>query len=416
MPAKIWYNGFMHNMTDLQLVTFVNGVKKHIAKGITFINGEKKVLWQTGNFAINSWTLQALQYPNNMAIPVGMYADGTRVLYSVGDYVSRNNVANISVPYQENCVKNGGVYSWDCVSHSETNESFVNGFVTQRSTRTTSGVFVSYVTTLNKTNVSTSDLSVSINETTDGGVITGGTYCKNGSDWISIVPEAGKYSVYKGQTVLCGVLATGYSGTTKPAIPVCTNLSTGYVLMSCAYQAVSGGAITYGIKRIKTSDGSVTDIVAGLDKEVTSIMVDGGNILYTSGNKLVKTSSAGGTVYGKYVADSGPIVLIGRISDNYYCGASTNPPGANNLISGKLVIHIVRRTGMTLREIQNTDILAKVIKTAPYISNNKYLCFGTYHANTSTSTGNPGLGSSYHVVSWTNVSSVEYRVNRIQGY
>ena len=46
MSLKVFINGVSKNLTPVGKppVTFVNGVKKVLTKGVTFINGEKVVL------------------------------------------------------------------------------------------------------------------------------------------------------------------------------------------------------------------------------------------------------------------------------------------------------------------------------------------------------------------------------------
>lgn len=421
MPAKIWYNGRMHDMTALQMVTFVNGEKKHLSKGVTFVNGEKKILWQTGNYALDSWQLSELQYPNSAATPVGLYTNKDSVIFTVGDYVARSNVSNISAPYNENCVKNGGAFSWDCTAQTYNNESFITGYSVATGTNTGSGIVVTYTTGLNKMNINTENMSVVSG--LSGSSVANGTFCYSNSTygWIAIVAMQGRYRVYKNSnTVLADILTNGYSGTATPALPFLTKQSDTYILFSYEYQATSGADKTYGIKRLNLTNGSSTDLASGLTSPVTAIMVDGEYVLYTSGKNAYRVNEDGTVNHGSYT-DTKNIVLVGRIGYNYYYGAIRPDPA--NTSRGFLDVVVLNRSDFSYRETNETTIKAKEVNAIPYVSNNKYLCFGTWHGISFTyyvagNTGGGGSSISFNsggrqVTTWT---EVEYRVNRIQGY
>ena len=415
-------------MTNYQMVTFVGGVKKHIVKGVTFIDGQKKVLWQTGNYALNSWQLSELQYPNNLATPVGLYADKTRLVYTCGEYVTRNNISNISAPTVENCVKNGGASSWDALKQTGTLEVFYATYQFYPSSgggSSTPGVSVSTspITAFNEIQLDTSTMSVVVGQSGQAGssAMNNGTYTHSDTyGWISVVPDSGCYKVYTGDTVLVTIATNGYSGTSKPSVSKMVIQSDGYILMSYEYQATSGGDYTYGIKRINLSTGVATDVASGLTSPVTAIMVDGNRFVYTAGDQMVEKSAAGATTYHTYSGyNSGrPLTLIGRIGSYYYVGSTVAAASGGTQYMN---IEIVAKSSFARFEYHDTEIRAMTFNVAPYISNNKYLCFGTWHGIAHTYyTGSVGGGGRTPTIRpggyVTTYTEVEYRVNRIQGY
>lgn len=434
MPLKIWYNGSMHNMTTLKMVTFVGGVKKKLAKGVTFVNGQKKVLWQTGNFSINSWTLSGLGYPNQNALPVGMYSNLNRVMYSVGEYVARSNVSNISAPTNENCVKNGKVRTWLYPYYTGSNESFaadVKSYVTQKVTTTMGQTMTvtTELTTVNRLNVNTNDMSItatnSASDNKNNTFFYNGTYAFEGSyGWIVVKTVKGsaggglipgspsQYALYKNSTTsLANIPVTGYNGGVAPYFPQLA-INSNYVFVASVYQANAGETVKYGLKRVQLSNGTVTDIESNLSKEVTSVMIDGNYVVYTYDNKFVKRNISNNATT-IYTGTDTPLVLLGRIGDYYYLGSSRSVSGSN---AKYLDIHIIDAENMALREKRNTNSKATIINALPYVSNNEYLCFGTYHSVGQAANSTTNISVSYRTLPSGTLSDVQYRIVRIHGF
>lgn len=435
MPAKIWYNGSMHNMTSLKMVTFVNGQKKYLSKGVTFVNGQKKILWQTGNFSINSWTLSQLNYPNQNDLPVGLYCNDNRIIYSAGEYVARANISNISYPTNENCVKNGRVRTWLYPYYTASNESF-GGDVKSYTSYTMHAVTGQNITvtveltTVNKLNLNTNDLSVvssdSLTDTRDNNYLSNGVYCYDSTyGWVVVKSFSGsiggwfapasaaKYSIYKnGSTLVTDIAVTGYTGATSPSYPLVAIQSGGFILLSTKYQATSGGTITYGLKRVNLSNGNMVDIESGLTNEITAILVDGNHIVYSYGNTVVRATAAGNNKQTFNTTNS-PAVILGKIGSYYYVGSSRSVIGSN---SKYLTVDILNVSDMTLRESRQTDIKATIINALPYISNNEYLCFGTYHSVGQAANSTTNISISYRTLPSGTLSDVQYRVVRIHGF
>lgn len=459
MALKVWYNGSMKSITNpYKLVTFVNGQKKYLTKGVTFINGQKKVLWDIGQVKIDSWTLDQLGFSGAQYVPIGMQADYGKVVYNVGNYINRNNISNISSPTLENSVQNGFVNSWDSARSTGTNLIFGGNLDTlsSRAVQTYSGgaggpstirpTTVFYYTfhldsntfdintSTDVVNISTNRVSnpeqdmtawigtgrpnsryTSLSRTQIGGrVYAGTTY-----NWITVICVGGKYVIYKNSNVkICEIASNGFGGYDVPEVPKMLVYNDQYLFISYEYQATSGGAYTYGIKRITLSNGSVTDINS-LPNPITAMMVDGSYLIISYGKTLQKINTSG-SEQGIYEADK-IITFLGRIGDYYYV-ATNRQSGSAYLLD----IQAIRKSNMQFYARTQTNYKMMFVNAIPYISNNQYLCFGMWHGvsgsvaytnvprTTAGTTKAPTLNNT--TASATTWTDLETRLTRIEGY
>lgn len=116
MPLKIFKNGVIHNLTSTAtpLVTFVNGVKKKLPKGVTFINGEKVVLWDANELQITYIN------PEDMGLnpydpSVAFFANKDLLLYSFQNTIYKLNVSNKANPSLIGSVQFGDVIGYSSV-------------------------------------------------------------------------------------------------------------------------------------------------------------------------------------------------------------------------------------------------------------------------------------------------------------
>lgn len=125
MPLKIQLNGQMQQLTGpgRPLVVFANGQKHVSTKGITFINGVKKVLWSANDLRIDyipniynvcgTASLNAVWASNNKIILSSKYAR------SYG--IWRVNVENKSAPVLESNVDLGRITCFSAVDSTASN-------------------------------------------------------------------------------------------------------------------------------------------------------------------------------------------------------------------------------------------------------------------------------------------------------
>lgn len=106
MGLKVQLNGTKVDISNLSVppVTFIDGQKKTLTKGIAFINGEKKVLWEAHALAIDY--IPGLQIGTPLH-PVIYTSPSKLILGHNNGYVSRVDISNISNPLVENSVVMG---------------------------------------------------------------------------------------------------------------------------------------------------------------------------------------------------------------------------------------------------------------------------------------------------------------------
>ncbi|MBR4999119.1 MAG: hypothetical protein IKY10_04480, partial [Clostridia bacterium] len=235
MALKAYINGSMKKITRHQMTTFVGGVKKKIPKGVTFINGEKVVLWQIGALEVNTWLLSTLQYPNTTNIDTRFYAletDENKIVYNVEKNICRANVSNVSSPSHENSVEYGGV-TYRQQTSSATNTLYDSNLLSTTTTRIGNQSYWTLTQVCNEIDVDRSNMSVTASQTStsqktgSGGVVVGKGYHEGsinvgGSYGIcEINCGSGSYIIYKNYslsspTTVASIAATGYSTSNKP--------------------------------------------------------------------------------------------------------------------------------------------------------------------------------------------------------
>lgn len=126
MPLKIQLNGQMQQLTGpgRPLVVFANGQKHVSTKGITFINGVKKVLWETKDVKID--IIDGVYDLFNGSTNV-IWASNNKVILSTSNpyartlNISRWNIENKSNPIVENTVALGSVVGFSSIDTTNTN-------------------------------------------------------------------------------------------------------------------------------------------------------------------------------------------------------------------------------------------------------------------------------------------------------
>lgn len=438
MPLKVWTTDGMKRLTRHQMVTFVGGVKKHIPKGITFIDGVKKVLWQVGQLEFNSWTFAELQYPYSTTVNTRfrvLEANENKVVYNVERYTNRANVTNISAPYNENSVDYGAV-TYRYADTDNTKAMF------EANKRDSSGSTVRTITlTINEIDVAREDLAVTSSQIEQSSVVQstgGGTSVSGGSvsyidnmlrmgetyKEVQIVSGSGKYIIQKtfrvgaGATTVCEISANGYSGTAKPTVWSYAKYNDRYLYIGTQYQSTSGGDFIYRLVRVDMTNGAVSTLLNNLTSPVNAIMVDGSYLIVSTENKLYKMGTAG-SISKTYTSANTLPTLIGKCGDYYYVTTTRTDDYMN--------IEVVDASTFTLFETKQLDV--KMINTIslPYITQNDYLCFGTqYYTTTQTVVSGGGVvipsgrQASIRVSSGggtiTTYDNVELRVCRIKCY
>ena len=115
MALKTFINGSMVNLTPVGKppVTFVNGAKKRLVKGVTFINGEKVVLWDTNRLQIDY--IDTASINNATQVGTAFFANKDYVAYNYNYMVTRLNVQNLGAVTVDAQVSIGDVLGFSSV-------------------------------------------------------------------------------------------------------------------------------------------------------------------------------------------------------------------------------------------------------------------------------------------------------------
>lgn len=432
MALKIWLNGQMKNLTRSQMVTFVGGTKKKLKKGITFVNGEKKILWQTNEYMFNSWTLTELQYPNtitNTTLPTfyAMEANYNKIAYNVGNYICRANISNLSSPSNENTVQNG------FVTYRQPDKNSTSVFDANYGMQTGTS------TNVNINKIEVNQTTLSIDTTTSSSIVVNtASYSspafnglKNiintGSNYglCMIYPVNGQYEIrtnFTGAnyTVLATISGMGYSTSYKPVVWSYALFDNRYLLIGTQYQATSGGDYIYRLYRVDLTNGNTTVLLNNKTLPINAILCDGNYIIVTYENVMVKMD-INGSVLATYTATNDIPTLIGRCNGYYYMTTTrteNDEPYMN--------IEIVNVNNFSDNIIKQTNCRMLETLVFPYESNSGYLCFASRYYKSTTYAGGGSLPPSGRqasirinsggVSTSTVYSDTEYRINRIQCY
>lgn len=438
MALKAYINGSMKRLTRHQMVTFIGGVKRRIPKGVTFVNGEKKVLWQIGNVEFNSWTLTELQYPyasTTSTVLNALEADDTKVVFNVDRYVSRANVANVSAPYGENTVEYGGI-TYRQPTSTINNTYYDSNILSAVSSSVGGSVYYTLTLTCNQINIDKADMTVTATQTAtsskngsgaitlgkryyDGLINVGGSY-----GMIRIYGSAGALNIYKNyslssQTTVATISCYGYSVNVSPAIPkIYAIYNNRYLLLPTFYKATSEADAKYFLKKIDLSTGAVTNLLSEQNEPVTGILIDGEDIIVTINNTMLKLSATG-TIQDTYTSANDLPTIVGKSGNFYYLTTTRAETDADYMN-----IEIVDDSNFTSEVIQTNVKMIDTI-SMPYDSENGYLCFATRFYVSSAYTGpNSSIpsGSRRSSIKMTGISggvtisNLELRICRIKCY
>lgn len=125
MVLKIQLDGKKLTLTGAgsPLITFIDGVKKRLTKGITFVNGQKKVLWDVNSLKIEYIpNLYALS--GNKSVGMVFVNKNNLVLSSSDEKIIKYNIANITSPRVESSVAWGNVCGFSLPDSTDDNLVF----------------------------------------------------------------------------------------------------------------------------------------------------------------------------------------------------------------------------------------------------------------------------------------------------
>lgn len=389
MPLKVRINGQSKLIANTlkPLYTFVNGEKKELTKGITFINGEKTYIWGKGN--ISATWIPIVITPD--VVPVWISDENLVVSYKSENpinlpfgYIRRYNISGPTV-LMENAVLNGQVTSYS-TPNSTTGELHFYG-VSKRS-RAESGSVIYYcvaneIIINNATGEITTTNSMTVND-------AGPSYGTTGQ-YDTMYPQiSGQGFCYMdGYWFGRGGFATGRPNTYDP-----TNRNKWYsVNGSYNYLYKSTGVFpvkvddTYliapdssngQIYRYSTSGNS--SVITPTTPATRCMVANNGNIvltrnygyaLYDDEFNLIEDFGSDSSNYRTYY-------LIGIVRDNFYLLDRPYDSNSSDQNSYILAVSAIDGSQVMSQEITFPINTITDVVIMPYISQNSLLTFCVY--------------------------------------
>lgn len=377
MALKTFINGVLKNLTPIGKppVVFINGEKKYLVKGVTFINGVKKVLWDTRKLQID--------YIDTTKVGITGYTVGSATaflatknfVFGCGGYdLTRFNVTNPANPSISGQVANGYVWSYSSLDSTDSSAVFYAKNV------------VSSSMTFNQININLSSGAVSASNSVSYNIpsisslaaIATNVGCLGwmNSVWVNAntpTNSARKINVRNGLTNLYSYqclnpdTSTSYSGSLL-GCPNFTKLDANtFVGRLSIYNGTTGiGEFNTSGYTAKSGSLDYQDFLA--DGNVIACAGASGFGLYnrvTSGSyTAIATASASGNRYMR---------LIGKCRDNYYVLEASGASG----VSHRLKVFdstgtLVSTTELSLGYNQRFNVAQAFV---PTISETGYLCF-----------------------------------------
>lgn len=367
MPLKIQLNGQMQQLTGpgRPLVVFANGQKHVSTKGITFINGVKKVLWSANDLRIDyipniynvcgATALNAVWASNNKIILSSNQTNG----YGIW----RVNVENKSAPVLESNVDLGRITCFSPVDSTSSNLVYYAVAGTQKAQQININPKTAEITASNVVNLSS----------TTWGNLTGGLIGTN--VWLGIRTVSSVSWVYINTTRGDIVWQTG-TGVVNDASPTMAKRD------ETSYLMCTNNTNGLGLSVLTASD--ITQRVQGVLYE--QILVDTEN-----NNNIVCAGSDGFAIYNQNFDNVASVAststyrtyyLLGKIRDYYYV---VSAPTSRNETDQSVYLYVYDTNG-TLFTQQTLNLQtqfvashsADLIHTVPNISQTGALAFVFY--------------------------------------
>lgn len=369
MPLKIQLNGKKQQLTGpgRPLVVFANGQKHVSAKGITFINGVKKVLWSANDLRIDY--IPNIYNVCGTALLNAVWASNNKIILSstTGGYgIWRVNVENKSAPVLESNVDLGCITCFSPVDSTTSNMVYYAVAGTQKAQQININPITAEITASNVVNLSS----------TYWGNFTGGLLGTN----IWLGRSTGKSGAVYANTTRIGYIysiGTGIVGAPNPLFAKRDDSS----YLVCKYRNLSTGGVISALCVVTATD--ITERVQDVVYE--QILVD------TDNNNIVCAGRDGFAIYNQNFDNVVSVAstssyrnyyLLGRIRDYYYVVSS---PRSRNESDQNVYLYVYDLNGtLFTQQILNLQTQftasnsADLIHTVPHISQTGALAFVFY--------------------------------------
>lgn len=374
MTLKVRINGQMRQITGVgnSPVTFINGTKKKLVKGVTFINGVKKVLWDMAQLKIDEINIS---FPDSVSgTPVPVWINNNSVYISsngtTAEKLYQFNIENISNPYWVSSIEYGNnpVFGETVGGTTKIYVAYSKQF--EHDATSSTGGSAIFVTSGLGTNCLNFDANGGLT-ITDAVSIDGDPY------------SSANYYLY----AKCGdyrIVARTYTSSHKvPGMPSYTTTEQEWFLNDVKknfdgavsrFYKLSESKIVFQTRAVQGTYWG-TYSVDGTGEETNqwmqgtyNLLRDGDYIIRTTANEIIKSEFENDAIW-TYTADaSGKCFLIGKVLNLYIVYDNG----------------VIKMLDETTGEVQDsvvsapsfTDELKNVVKgVLPVISNNNYLGF-----------------------------------------
>lgn len=367
MPLKIQLNGQMQQLSGpgRPLVVFANGQKYVSTKGITFINGVKKVLWSANDLRIDY-----IPNINNVCGTTALnavWASNNKIILSsntTGYGIWRVNVENKSAPVLESNVDLGRITCFSPVDSTASNLVYYAVAGTQKAQQININPTTAEITASNVVNLSS----------TTWGNLTGGLIGTN--VWLG--RRSSNPSWLYANTTSVGMVWRQRTGTTSPAVTLMAKRdSTSYLM--CKYIEPNTGGLESALSVLTSTE--ITERVQDVLYE--QILVDTEN-----NNNIVCAGRDGFAIYNQNFDNVASVAststyrnyyLLGKIRDYYYV---VSAPISKKETDQNVYLYVYDTNG-TLFTQQTLNLQTQIadnyapelIRTVPNISQTGALAF-----------------------------------------
>lgn len=368
MALKINVNGVLTQIGSLETppVVFIGGQKKVLSKGITFINGEKKILWGTSGVTVGFINLSNISLGLNAsafyASKNSVYIHGNKgsVLSQLNYHsVTRINIQNPSSPQVVDSGNYGFVSTYSAMDSSDGQQCYFASYGVSTSSNK--------YTTINKIVINSATDEMTVSEAKSFALSNQGGY-KTASGWLHYNLQSSSTNFYLDSTQL-------YSNSIKISVS--------------KYSDAFGVGIPYtrGVKYLRKYpvSGAVSTFAT-----FTTIFPMGNVLCDSNGNVACAGSNGFGLVgsNGQIISeliynDSGNkrnFVLLGRSGDYYY---ALDCPSTSSSSDQDAYLKIISASDGTLFEnlligkLPSGEAISASYIFTPWISQNKYFCYYT---------------------------------------
>lgn len=370
MALKTFINGSMVNLTPVGKppVTFVNGTKKRLVKGVTFINGSKVVLWDTNNLQIDY--IDTTLANGATQVMTAFFANKNYVAYSYNNTVTRLEALNPASPTVDGQVSMGDVLGFSSVDSDGTTAVYYAKNV------------ASGTTTFNQLNVGVSTGSIvaansesysstwNIRALAYMGAWLNANGCGNSLTYRYIRVCSGESGLYNYQAVTTSGSLSGYI----PGEPAFTKIDSNTLvgrLQQYGGDTTIGEFTTSGYTA-KSAPTNYRDFLT--DGNTVACAGGGGFGLYTRNTSGLYTEIATTASIADHFER-----LIGKCRNHYYTVAYPTVAG------GTFYLHIWDTNGTLVETVELTDLSYPSAEASakyyiqlvfvPQVSQTGYLCF-----------------------------------------